>query len=138
MHICEFHIPGAYESPLSPSGRGRTIAAFHLAQGDVDRLGHFEMRRDVLNSLMSSSAVNHWLNNTARLEKTRKVAAVQLLRLTDTGLVECNNSLNGGGNVTTTRELVEAWRHWMRDGSPGFDRKSFSKLAMGFHPFIAQ
>jgi hypothetical protein len=128
MHLTEFYIPGDYENPLSPSGRGRTIAAFHLAQGDVDHLGHSEMRRDVLNSILSSSAVNHWLNNTGRLEKTRKIGATQLLRLTDAGLVECNNSLNGGGNVTTTHELVETWRQRMREGAPGFDRKSFCPL----------
>jgi hypothetical protein len=128
MHLSEFYIPGDYENPLSPSGRGRTIAAFHLALGDVDQLGNEEMRRDVLNSLMSSSAVNHWLNNTGRLEKTRQVGATQLLRLTDAGLVECNNSLNGGGNVTTTRELVETWRQQMKNGAPGLVRKSFRPL----------
>ena len=128
MHLVDFYIPGNYENPLSPSGRGRTIAAFHLAQGDADRLGETEMRRDVLNSLMSKSAVNHWLKNTARLEETRKIGHTQLLRLTDAGLVECNNSLNGGGNVTTTRELVEAWRQRMRGGAPGFERKSFRAL----------
>jgi hypothetical protein len=129
MHLIDLYIPpGDYENPLSPSGRGRTIAAFHLAQGDAEQLGHSEMRRDVLNSLMSSSAVNHWLNNTSRLEKTRKIGTTQLVRLTDAGLVECNNSLNGGGNVTTTRELVEAWRLRMRDGAPGFYRKCFRPL----------
>jgi hypothetical protein len=82
----------------------------------------------VLNALMSSSAVNHWLNNTGRLEKTRRVGSTQLLRLTDAGLVECNNSLNGGGNVTTTRDLVEIWRRRMKDGAPGFDLKTFRAL----------
>lgn len=128
MHLTKFYIPGDYENPLSPSGRGRTIAAFHLAQGDMDFLAHSEMRRDVLNSLMSSSAVNHWLNNTGRLEKTRKIGGVQLLRLTDAGLVECNNSLNGGGNVSTTSELVKTWRRRMREGAPGFDAKFFEPL----------
>lgn len=128
MHLTDFYIPGDYENPLSPSGRGRTIAAFHLAQGDVGPLGDGEMRRDVLNALMSSSAVNHWLNNTGRLEKTRKLGNTQLLRLTNAGLVECNNSLNGGGNVTTTRELVETWRQRMKNGGPGCVLKTFRPL----------
>lgn len=128
MHITEFFVPGSYENPLSPSGRARTIAAFLLAQGDAGRLGQGEMRRDVLNSLMSTSAVNHWLNTTARLEKTRKVGAIQLLRLTDAGIIECTNSLNAGGNVSTTMALVNEWKEKLKNGSPNLERKTFSPL----------
>lgn len=35
MNIIEFHVPGEYDSPLTASGRARTIASFHLAQGDA-------------------------------------------------------------------------------------------------------
>jgi hypothetical protein len=36
MSIVEFHVPGEYDSPLTARGRARTIASFHLAQGDAD------------------------------------------------------------------------------------------------------
>jgi hypothetical protein len=57
-----FFKPGRYENPLTEYGRARTIAAFHLAQGDVDVLASGEMRRDVLTALMSPRAVGYWLN----------------------------------------------------------------------------
>lgn len=57
MNLTRFLVPGKYENPLTVSGRGRTIAAFYLAQGDVNRLTDGEMRRDVLSALMSPRAV---------------------------------------------------------------------------------
>lgn len=128
MHLTDFYLPGNYENPLTPSGRGRTIATFHLAQGDVDTLGQGEMRRDVLNSLMSTRAVGYWLNDKSWLEKTRKIGHVQLLRLTAEGLHTCSNSLAGGSHVPTTPELVAAWRRDMLNGKPGFQFRSFPPL----------
>ena len=54
-----FFAPGNYENPLTAGGRARTIAAFHLAQGNTDTLTNAEMRRDVLNALMSPRAVGY-------------------------------------------------------------------------------
>jgi len=124
-----FYAPGAYDNPVGASGRGRTIAAFHLAQGDVDALSKtIEMRRDVLNKLMSPSAVGHWLT-TDRLEIARTVGKIQLLRLTSKGLIECNNSLNGSGSISTTLVLVSRWRTQMRNGYSGFTLVHFSALS---------
>ncbi|MEX5684691.1 hypothetical protein [Pseudomonas silesiensis] len=116
MPTLEFFIPGDYENPLTPSGRGRTIAAFHLAQGDVEDLSkQIEMRRDILKALMSPSAVSYWIAQNW-LEKVRSVGRVQILRLTATGLVTCRNSISGGGHVPTTPELVASWRSKMKLG----------------------
>src|SRR5450830_1467348 len=87
--------PGVYDNPLTPSGRGRTIAAFLVAQGNAASLSSAEMRRDILNSMMSTRAVSYWLNDQGWLETTRKVGRVQLVRLTDSGHVTCQNSLAG-------------------------------------------
>lgn len=123
-----FHIPGEYENPLTPSGRGRTIAAFHLAQGDVDELAKTDMRRDILTKLMSSSAVNYWLNTQGWLEKSKKVGKIQLLKLTSKGLVTCRNSLAGGADVPTTKELVQGWRTRMKNGAASFSCIQFPPL----------
>lgn len=128
MNIREFYLPANYENPLTPSGRGRTIAAFHLAQGDAGELSHQEMRRDVLVALMSPSAVGYWLDQ-GLLEKTRKVGRVQLVRLTDAGIRTCANSRAGGGNVSTTPELIALWRGRIRSGAPGYGKKTFPPLA---------
>lgn len=125
--IERFFIPGAYDNPLTPSGRGRTIASFHLAQGDADKLSKIEMRRDVLNKLMSTTAVSYWLTQ-GWLEKADKVGGVQLLRLTGQGLVTCANSINGGANVPTTTELVNRWREQMKNGSSQFQELRFPPL----------
>lgn len=110
MKITEFYIPGSYDSPLTASGRARTIAAFHLALGDVNTLNRGDMRRDVLTDLMSKSAVNYWLNTQGWLEKSRKIGNIQLLRLTELGLRTCASSLAGGSSVPTTQALVDSWR----------------------------
>lgn len=128
MHITEFFIPGDYDSPLTASGRGRTIAAFHLALGDVDILTQGEMRRDILNGLMSKSAVNYWLNTQELLEKSRKLGNIQLLRLTDAGLNTCTNSVAGGSNVPTTKSLVDEWRKKLREGGSGYEKKTYKAL----------
>lgn len=130
MSVIEFFVPGEYESPLTANGRARTIAALHLAQGDVEVLGKSEMRRDVLNALMSPSAVSYWLGTQGWLEKTRKVGSVQLVRLTDSGLSTCANSVNGGSNVPTTPELVLRWRERMKQGAAKFERKVFKAIDM--------
>lgn len=131
MSVIEFFVPGEYDSPLTASGRARTIAAFHLAQGDVDVLGKAEMRRDVLNVLMSPSAVSYWLGTQGWLEKTRKAGSVQLVRLTDKGLSTCANSVNGGSNVPTTPELVSRWRERMKQGAARYERKEFKPIDIG-------
>jgi hypothetical protein len=127
MHLTEFFAPGEYEVPLTASGRARTIAAFHVAEGDKQRLSQTEMRRDVLTILMSPSAVQYWLSR-GWLEKTRKLGRIQLLRLTDKGAITCTNGLNGGGDYPTTPELVSLWRSRMKFGAPGFEKKSVPPL----------
>ena len=128
MHIIEYFIPGNYDSPLTASGRGRTIAAFHLALGDIDTLTKGDMRRDVLNDLMSKSAVNYWLNTQGWLEKSRKIGNIQLLRLTDAGLRTCANSVAGGSNVPTAKSLVDSWRKTLREGGSGCQKKTYKAL----------
>lgn len=128
MNVMKFFIPGSYENPLSESGRGRTIAALRLAQGDVTDLTDAEMRRDVLSALMSPRAVSYWLNDKGWLAKSRKVGAVQLVRLTDAGLLTCANSLAGGSEVSTTVEIVKAKRKQMMLGGGGMKEKIFGAL----------
>lgn len=129
MSKLEFFLPGDYENPLTLSGRGRTVTAFHLAQGDADTLSKtIEMRRDVLTRLMSSSAVNYWLNAKNWLAKNRTVDKVQLLVLTSKGLITCRNSLAGGADVPTTKELVALWRDRMKNGAPGYEKVVFQQL----------
>lgn len=120
--------PGLYDNPLTTSGRGRTIAAFLIAQGNVTSLSGAEMRRDILNSLMSTRAVCYWLNDQGWLETTRKVGRVQLMRLTDSGHIICQNSLAGGGSVPTEPTLVQFWVNRMLQGGGGSTRKTFAPL----------
>lgn len=126
--MTKFFAPGTYENPLTAGGRARTIAAFHLAQGNVDALTKVEMRRDVLNALMSPRAVGYWLNDKNWLEVVRKVGRVQLVRLTNDGLRICANSIAGGSDVPTTPELVKTRRLQMLQGSPGHTEKVFPPL----------
>lgn len=117
----QFYAPGQYDSPLTPDGRARTIAAFHMAQGDVDVLSKgTEMRRDILKRLMSPSAVSYWIDQgwleKAPLEDKADEQKAQLLRLTSKGIVTCRNSVSGGGNVPTTLALVASWRAKMKLG----------------------
>lgn len=124
-----FFAPGAYENPITPGGRARTIAAFHLAQGNADTLTKAEMRRDVLNVLMSPRAVGYWLHDKKWLELVRKVGRIQLVRLTNDGLRTCANSIAGGSEVPTTLELVQSRRLQMLQGSHGHTAKTFAPLA---------
>jgi hypothetical protein len=124
-----FFSPGTYESPLTAGGRARTIAAFHLAQGNTDALTKAEMRRDVLNALMSPRAVGYWVNDKNWLEFVRKVGRVQLVRLTNEGLRTCANSIAGGSEVPTTPELVQTRHLQMLQGSHGYTAKTFAPLA---------
>lgn len=126
--LMKFFIPGKYENPLTESGRGRTIAAFRLAQGDVTVLTNAEMRRDVLSGLLSPSAVSYWLNNKGWLEKSKKIGSVQLLRLTDAGFLTCANSLAGGSSVPTTSEIVASKRKQMMLGGAGSKERIFADL----------
>lgn len=123
-----FFAPGTYENPLTAGGRARTIAAFHLAQGNADTLTQAEMRRDVLNALMSPRAVGYWLNDKNWLELVRKVGRVQLVRLTNDGLRTCANSIAGGSEVPTTPELVQTRRFQMLQGSHGHMARTFALL----------
>lgn len=128
MTPAELYCPGAYDNPLTPSGRGRTIASFLIAQGNVPSLTIAEMRRDILNYLMSPRAVGYWLSDQGWLEISRKVGRVQLLRLTEAGIVTCLNSLAGGGNVPTEPVIVQRWRESMLNGGRGSTKKSFASL----------
>ena len=128
MHILRVFIPGTYENPLTEAGRARSIAACLVAQGNVAEIGHGEMRRDVLTALMSPSAVNYWLNSKGWFEKSRKIGSIQLVRLTDDGIRTCNNSIAGGSDVPTTRELVETKRRQMLEGGSGLSEKLFKDL----------
>lgn len=64
------------------------------------------------------------------LEKSSKVGAVQLLRLTDKGLNTCTNRVQGGSNVPTTRELVSAWRRRLLVGEAGWKVRTFPPLPL--------
>lgn len=130
MHILTFYVPGQYENPLTAIGRARTIAAFHLAQGNTDTLASSEMRRDVLTALMSPRAVSYWLNKKGWLEKTRKIGKFQLLRLTNEGLRTCANSVAGGSSVPTTPALVKTQCEKMLRGGSGLTQKNFPQLAV--------
>lgn len=131
----QFCAPGHYDSPLTPDGRARTIAALHLAQGDVEALSkETEMRRDILKRLMSPSAVSYWigqgwLEKVPIVEVTPGARKMQLLRLTAKGIVTCRNSVGGGGNVPTTLALVDSWRTKMKvGGESAFEVVEFSSL----------
>ncbi len=124
-----FFAPEAYENPLTPGGRARTIAAFYLAQGEPPELSNAEMRRDVLTALMSPSAIGYWLNQQQWLEWVRTVGRVQILRLTDDGLRTCSNSAAGGSGTPTSRELVDEKRRLMREGGRGHTERIFPPLA---------
>ena len=128
MSAIEIYCPGVYGNPLTPSGRGRTIAAFLIVQGCPSVLSEAEMRRDMLTGLMSPRAVDYWLNEQQWLEKTRKIGRVQLVRLTESGLVTCQNSLSGGGSVSTTPMLVTDWVRRMKNGGHGAEKKTFPAL----------
>lgn len=123
-----YFAPRQYENPLTEQGRARTIAAFHIAQGNSDALTSAEMRRDVLNKLMSPRAVSYWLNDKEWLAFSRKVGRVELLRLTDDGLRTCANSVAGGSEVPTTPELVASRRHQMLHGGGSLEEVFFAAL----------
>lgn len=115
MTIFTLYSSGSYENPLTEIGRGRTIAAFHVAQSS-NELTDAETRRDILNFLMSPRAVGYWLNEKHWLEKGRKIGRVEILKLTPEGLRTCANSLNGGASVGTSRSIVDQWIRRMRNG----------------------
>lgn len=122
-------IPGQYENPLTAEGRARTIAAFHVAQGNASTLSDAEMRRDMLDKMMSPSAINYWLKTKGWLEITRKIGRKQLLRLTPEGLQTCANSAAGGSDTPTHPELIERRRQLMSQGGPNHARMDFPDLA---------
>lgn len=124
----EIYCPSAYVNPLTPDGRGRTIAAFLVAQGSDSELAHIEMRRDILNELMSPRAVSYWLNDKGWLELVQKVGRVQLLRLTAAGIITCRNSVAGGGDFPTEPTMVEGWRQVMLKGGRGAKKRVFAPL----------
>lgn len=122
-----YYVPGKYENPLTADGRARTIAAFHLAQGNVDNLSDAEMRGDVLSKLMSPTAIGWWLKKNW-LVVSRKIGRVRLLRLTSLGLQTCSNSLSGLADTNTTASLVLDKRHIMSLGGPNHTRTEFAEL----------
>lgn len=128
MTVVELYCPGAYVNPLTPDGRGRTIAAFLVAQGSDFELSKIEMRRDILNALMSPRAVGYWLNEKGWLELGKKVGRAQFLRMTESGIITCRNSIAGGGNVPTESAMVEQWRQVMLKGGRGAKIRVFAPL----------
>ena len=122
-----YHAPRQYEQHLTSSGRARTIAAFHIAQGDVDRLGTSDMRRDVLLILMSKSAINHWLDQKW-LERSGSIGKIKMLRLTSMGLQTCSNSLSGLAHVNTDPESVANKRRLMTQGGSGHTKTELPDL----------
>lgn len=106
----------AYENPLTEIGRGRTIAAFLVAQGRTALSTTAEMRRDVLNFLMSPKAVGYWLNEKRWLRSVRKDGRIEYLLLTFPGRSECRSSLNGSAAVRTSQAYVDDWVARMRSG----------------------
>ena len=125
-----FFAPTQYENPLTEQGRARTIAAFHIAQGDIVSLSEMnEMRRDVLNKLMSPRAVGYWLNDKEWLRLGRKVGKIQMLHLTADGLRTCINSAAGGSEVPTTPELIRSRTQAMLHGGYGLNETIFPELS---------
>ena len=119
--------PGNYESPLTAEGRARTIAAFEICIGGHGLAKDVPMRRDMLRTLMSPSAVSYWLEQDW-LAKRGKVGKVELLALTAKGLRNCRNSLAGGSHVPTRREFVDRCIDEMRTGTVGFKAVTFASL----------
>jgi hypothetical protein len=123
-----YYVPGQYENPITPEGRARTIAAFHLAQGNTDVLSNAEMRGDVLRHLMSPRAISWWLNEKKWLELSRKQGRIRMLRLTELGIQTCADSLTNSAKTNTTLELVNGMRRAMSQGGPGYTRREFNDL----------
>lgn len=90
--------------------RAMTIAAFRIAQNSDELSGH-EMRKDLLQFLLTPSMFGHW-------KKTGRIAELAATyRLTQTGLDECEKSLSGGTRgYNTTEESVQAWSARMLGG----------------------
>lgn len=128
MTVMELYCPGAYVNPLTPDGRGRTIAAFLVAQGSDFELSKIEMRRDILNALTSPRAVGYWLNEKGWLELGKKVGRTQFLSMTESGIITCRNSTAGGGDVPTELAMVEKWRQVMLKGERGAKKRVFAPL----------
>lgn len=116
MEVTTFHSNGNFESAKSAQGRGRAIAAFHVAQ-NAEGLTDAEMRRDVLVFLMGPVTVSDWLHDRQWLKLSRKVNGIELLSLTDEGQQACHDSLAGAGDVPTQQQIVDEWVAGMRNGS---------------------
>ncbi|MGQ0699325.1 MAG: hypothetical protein ACT4PZ_13900 [Panacagrimonas sp.] len=116
-----------YENPLTEIGRGRTIAAFHVAQGSDELSLDIDMRRDVLTFLMSAKAVSYWLNEKKWLKLAREEGRLKFLTLTFEGRAECRASLRGAAAVRTTQPYVDDWKLRMRDGKQMECRKEFEQ-----------
>lgn len=123
-----FFAPRQYEKRLTEHGRARTITAFHVAQGNADQLTDAELRRDVLNKLMSPTVVRYWLKDRGWLRLSRKIGRIELLCLTDDGLRTCTDSVARGSEVATTPELVAHSRRMMIEGGSGYDPVDFEAL----------
>lgn len=116
---------GVYENPVTAVGRGRTIAAFHIAQ-DSNLLSVAEMRRDVLTFLTSPTAVKYWLSKRW-LEKCGKIGRTEILRLTATGMGVCRDSLTGRSAINTSQPIVSNWILRMNRGD------AIAHIAREFH-----
>lgn len=113
MNTITLFAVGQYGSPFSQDDRDRTVAALYVAQG-APSLGSDAMRRDVLNYLMSPSAVGYWLRQ-GWLEKSHKIGRLEYLRLTGKGASQCGSLAGPSVNV----------RKWMgRMTEPGYSQES--------------
>ena len=100
--------------------RAMTIAAFRIAQNDTE-LGQAAMDKQLLLFLMagSSTAINHWKT------KGRLLDSGNSLQLTEEGINECVNSLNGASRGYNTSEArVHEWMMRMLNGDEVATRSS--------------
>ena len=113
MSTITLYAVGQYGSPFTQDDRDRTVAALYVAQGGPS-LGSAAMRRDVLNFLMSPSAVGYWLRQ-GWFEKSHKIGRLEYLRLTGKGASQCGSLAGPSTNV----------RKWMRRMTePGYSQES--------------
>jgi hypothetical protein len=122
-----YFVPGKYNQNIDSEDRARTIAAFHIAQGNPQVLSNSDMRGDIVRELTSKTAVGYW-QKIGWIEVVRKVGRIRILRLTSSGLMTCANSVAGGSSVPTTQRLVDEKRRQMLEGGAEFLEKVFPDL----------
>lgn len=99
---------GPYGRTVDSEGRARTIAAFCVAQNSRELDGR-QMRTDILKYLLGQSAFRHWTTGTGRLIRSGSAGSLKTVYFETSGLLECKNSVSGGGTVATSRDRVEWW-----------------------------